>query len=186
MQFFLMLTFVFLFQSTLLREERRTKIWIDSVFPVISIHAPTRGATDSGINIINQVRLFQSTLLREERRAVFFSKIPSNIISIHAPTRGATAFVNSLCICVDISIHAPTRGATHPFHPITVWLLDFNPRSYERSDFAMLGTIMSTNPFQSTLLREERLHYQRIFLIPNIFQSTLLREERRQLINASC
>ena len=55
---------------------------------VISIHAPTRGAT-----IIFQMSLsrtlFQSTLPREERPRKLFAKYLFDI-SIHAPTRGAT------------------------------------------------------------------------------------------------
>ena len=56
---------------------------------VVSIHAPTRGATDDcgGAFVVQRV-------------------------SIHAPTRGATS--NNLCPCsgTSVSIHAPTRGAT--------------------------------------------------------------------------
>ena len=56
---------------------------------MISIHAPTRGATK----------------VHPDKRQV-------RSISIHAPTRGATS--SSLCCCTysRISIHAPTRGAT--------------------------------------------------------------------------
>ena len=55
----------------------------------ISIHAPTRGATDS-------------------RTA--YENLTS--ISIHAPTRGATYHGDYERSRIDISIHAPTRGAT--------------------------------------------------------------------------
>ena len=99
---------------------------------IISIHAPTRGATD--IEYSNGIIVeFQSTLPREERRLWWWcfwwhsnfnprshersDKFSSKIliiqwISIHAPTRGATYY--TLCISNDkaISIHAPTRGAT--------------------------------------------------------------------------
>ena len=56
---------------------------------VISIHAPTRGATNEKIK-----------------------KWQSEIISIHAPTRGATAQNVDQTKIRTISIHAPTRGAT--------------------------------------------------------------------------
>ena len=77
------------FQSTLLQEERRRRPLSSlHTFP-ISIHAPTRGATNCFHNWHN---LF--------------------IISIHAPTRGATCARCKSVVCIFISIHAPTRGAT--------------------------------------------------------------------------
>ena len=56
---------------------------------LISIHAPTRGATCGEFEVLYP-----------------------NIISIHAPTRGATAKLEHLTSQKLISIHAPTRGAT--------------------------------------------------------------------------
>ena len=62
---------------------------------LISIHAPTRGATPADTD-----------------------KSYPQTISIHAPTRGATR--NRLHIQRNnrISIHAPTRGATAKMHNI--------------------------------------------------------------------
>ena len=62
----------------------------------ISIHAPTRGAT--------QTLLAGKTYLA---------------ISIHAPTRGATQRTLDFLEKYAISIHAPTRGAT--FVPSKIW-----------------------------------------------------------------
>ena len=63
---------------------------------VISIHAPTRGAT-----IIFQMSLsrtlFQSTLPREERQYPKSNICSYQKISIHAPTRGATVYESSYC-----------------------------------------------------------------------------------------
>ena len=59
---------------------------------IISIHAPTRGATEKFI------------LMRRTQD-----------ISIHAPTRGATSRRSSTTYELGISIHAPTRGATAIF-----------------------------------------------------------------------
>ena len=56
---------------------------------LISIHAPTRGATIL-CNHRGLVFGFQSTLPREERPKPFIYKALRTIISIHAPTRGAT------------------------------------------------------------------------------------------------
>ena len=99
-----------LFQSTLPREERHCLIVKTSLYSyfnprshersdlkrckymrykIISIHAPTRGATFS----LNEVL-----------------RCPD--ISIHAPTRGATALLILCRQLWNISIHAPTRGAT--------------------------------------------------------------------------
>ena len=77
----------------------------------ISIHAPTRGATE-----------------------ISFMMDFAFSISIHAPTRGATTdMVIAYCDKL-ISIHAPTRGAT-PFQPLHQTLrLNFNSRTYTRCD----------------------------------------------------
>ena len=123
------------FQSTLPRKERpggtydpavvknfnpRSHARSDShlrsndLFPIISIHAPTQGATprlnDSslicGISIHAptqgatifilpdiHIRQFQSTLPRKERHKVSAQSAETSAISIHAPTQGATIWV---------------------------------------------------------------------------------------------
>ena len=132
---------------------------------VISIHAPTRGATVYGIpctfkkirfqsTLLQEERhsgqseayavsLFQSTLLQEERRGGTGSGGSDLYISIHAPTRGATAKSVGWNACLDISIHAPTRGATPQTPSMPV----------------------NTYQFQSTLLQEERQQKCTIFLM---------------------
>ena len=78
---------------------------------IISIHAPTRGATQFlWMHLL--VHLFQSTLLQEER-----------------PQDNMVMQIGKM-----ISIHAPTRGATIIVYFFGVKLIDFNPRSYKRSD----------------------------------------------------
>ena len=61
------MTFLTVFQSTLLQEERQLDCALKISIFNISIHAPTRGAT---INLVVVVKLFgfQSTLLQEERQ----------------------------------------------------------------------------------------------------------------------
>ena len=81
------------FQSTLLQEERLDNGRILYADYVISIHAPTRGATE-----------------------MFDYLCQFHLISIHAPTRGATKMNYIICVKVRISIHAPTRGATLEYH----------------------------------------------------------------------
>ena len=120
------------FQSTLPQEERRLPAGLSSAPSGISIHAPTRGATD------------------EEAEGD-----AEEAISIHAPTRGATFCLLIVIPVSAISIHAPTRGATRSAESRdTYWSFqstlpqeerpnlmlyvanstDFNPRSHKRSD----------------------------------------------------
>ena len=56
---------------------------------MVSIHAPTRGATSA-----------------------YSVNSYAAIVSIHAPTRGATSLHRSASVLPSVSIHAPTRGAT--------------------------------------------------------------------------
>ena len=122
---------------------------------LISIHAPTRGATIKRVTLI-VIILFQSTLPREERLAFWLlhnknivnfnprshersdkprTKTEKRVnISIHAPTRGATISQIIVKFFTLISIHAPTRGAT-----------------------GSSGRPALAARFQSTLPREERL-----------------------------
>ena len=148
---------------------------------MISIHAPTRGAT-----------------------IYLFKIFASAFISIHAPTRGATKTPKTFKAVFDISIHAPTRGATIPFILETALSDNFNPRSYKRSDstesFKVSLTSISIHAptrgatcfqrymqkilerFQSTLLQEERLNLGFLLYTFVLFQSTLLQEERHIFI----
>ena len=103
---------------------------------MISIHAPTRGATGGSGKTFLEKDEFQSTLPHGERQTkrdvamCHFDFNPRShtgsdyqeikpsfclYISIHAPTRGATAPDSKSYPPSSISIHAPTRGATSPF-----------------------------------------------------------------------
>ena len=81
------------FQSTLPREERPFGEVVGDSHVDISIHAPTRGATETSV-------IFDT----------------GTKISIHAPTRGATHDRHVTLWDLGISIHAPTRGATNGTH----------------------------------------------------------------------
>ena len=123
----------FLFQSTLLQEERRGIFTQKTDRNLISIHAPTRGATL--MNFLTDVLYeFQSTLLQEERHVGNGYMYWISKISIHAPTRGAT---HGPCECLQL----------YPY---------FNPRSYKRSDYYDVVVDRDVDLFQSTLLQEER------------------------------
>ncbi len=103
---------------------------------VISIHAPTRGATSLKAT---EYKLSIDFNPRSHERSDNYipDEFKSYIISIHAPTRGATIgrHVPSTSIC--ISIHAPTRGATNFLLLLKFGIRYFNPRSHERSDRKM-------------------------------------------------
>ena len=85
--------------------------------PILSIHAPTRGATFFML-FSSSSSNFQSTLLQEERlEPITLYDVPKRL-SIHAPTRGATNTPKTSSDVLDLSIHAPTRGATAKMHNI--------------------------------------------------------------------
>ena len=104
--------FQLLFQSTLPREERHNTTGWQGTGEIISIHAPTRGAT---IRITVGLLITQNFNPRSHERSDPFPRFSTcrPVISIHAPTRGATPAKCFLHLAHFISIHAPTRGATH-------------------------------------------------------------------------
>ena len=57
---------------------------------LVSIHAPTRGATFA-VKKTGDIKRFQSTLPRGERLGHVDKRLVVVIVSIHAPTRGATS-----------------------------------------------------------------------------------------------
>ena len=114
----------------------------DRIHFSISIHAPTRGATNTDRPAFLRM-IFQSTLPRGERPLRKNGLSQSPIISIHAPTRGATLQDFYSFQILPISIHAPTRGATQ------------------------IGkNIINAIKFQSTLPRGERQQILLISFIP--------------------
>ena len=106
---------------------------------VISIHAPTKGATaiQSSINSCLSISIHAPTKGATAEQIRLFRR---RAISIHAPTKGATALNQGTYYGYFISIHAPTKGATR-----AMTLLFY------------VGLI-----FQSTLPRRERLCVARV------------------------
>ena len=212
------------FQSTLLQEERHCSLSSKIYSSIISIHAPTRGATQPCYWIILHL-LFQSTLLQEERQSVCTQELnatifqstllqeerpvtdggkycqnifqstllqeerlssikmeKSHIISIHAPTRGATdKAVEGILNILNFNPRSYKRSDINR-HTRCLWRINFNPRSYKRSDVTGCADYHANTKFQSTLLQEER--HGAIFLSSNSprFQSTLLQEERHDFL----
>ena len=101
----------------------------------VSIHAPTRGATEKTFH----VPLYPSVSIHAPTRGATYGikvRFFAIGVSIHAPTRGATRPPMGGCLCKQVSIHAPTRGAT-----------------------VKPSLIVSKNRFQSTHPRGVRLEY---------------------------
>ena len=94
---------------------------------VVSIHAPTRGATPLSCGLIWR-----------------------HLVSIHAPTRGATKFAEKSRLKETVSIHAPTRGATrvHALKKSPKW--SFNPRAHTGRDLIIADPPYNLGVFQST------------------------------------
>ena len=102
----------------------------------ISIHAPAKGATDSG----------RTTVLRYS-------------ISIHAPAKGATLHNRSGSRIPKISIHAPAKGATCFIGSNVSFASNFNSRSREGSDRGRLSGPRPT-PYFNSRSREGSDHIQ--------------------------
>ena len=144
------------FQSTLPREERLAALKLVQEGKEISIHAPTRGATDTPA-LRDKINEFQSTLPREERRksagpALAVKSFQSTLPREERPTSAAT-----IIYFFFISIHAPKILAKQIYQFYQILFFQF----------------------QSTLPREERQGLPNRQIASSLFQSTLPREERR-------
>ena len=142
----------------------------------ISIHAPSRGATQAP----PRVRPPDSISIHAPSRGatdVLYRSYVHLLISIHAPSRGATDVLYRSYVHLLISIHAPSRGAT-VFHSSAFAAARFqstlprgerhlscmyvppfnyfNPRSLAGSDLFTGPQRKRDTPFQSTLPRGER------------------------------
>ena len=143
---------------------------------VISIHAPTRGAT-LHYSIDIKTIIFQSTLPREERRKCSTINAISTYFNPRSHERSDNFQFSGNQSPDCISIHAPTRGATKRCW-IECWCYsNFNPRSHERSDdnFILIYRCISISIHAPT---RGATIYAQILSISKLFQSTLPREER--------
>ena len=186
------------FQSTLPRGERPTSTGKTGTTATISIHAPTRGAT----NLMNaNVTKYFISIHAPTRGATIeggvgvgvtsdfnprshegsdtdsSKAVGADIISIHAPTRGATRDVYGYETAANISIHAPTRGATRRNLDIYV-LIAISIHAPTRGATAPITNNTAFSVFQSTLPRGERLCAISVGSRSVPFQSTLPRGER--------
>ena len=78
----------------------------------ISIHAPTNGATLLCDVVLNSTTDFNPRSDERSDGNWVEKAFRTNEISIHAPTNGATKMSKEEAVLILISIHAPTNGAT--------------------------------------------------------------------------
>ena len=109
----------------------------------ISIHTPTKGATDD-YDYPNKAGQFQSTLPRRERLTLVDDKTKDFNFNPHSH-----------------------EGSDNQQHTTREYDRDFNPHSHEGSDIYRCNHFRSDYIFQSTLPRRERLesHASDIYLI---------------------
>ena len=144
---------------------------------VISIHAPTRGATSLKAT---EYKLSIDFNPRSHERSDYDIRRDRHggYISIHAPTRGATKVACYLATLIKFQSTLPREERPVRRYSLPLISVNFNPRSHERSDNIQNLTFALTKRFQSTLPREERLSFPCNISFHLIFQSTLPREER--------
>ena len=100
---------------------------------LISIHAPTRGAT--AVTTTKETDpVFQSTLPRGERQMTLVIFLLKMVFQSTLPRGERRLRISVFLLIRWISIHAPTRGATRRNLPVLLLCSYFNPRSHEGSD----------------------------------------------------
>ena len=100
---------------------------------VISIHAPTRGATSLKAT---EYKLSIDFNPRSHERSDNYipDEFKSYIISIHAPTRGATKVACYLATLIKFQSTLPREERPVRRYSLPLISVNFNPRSHERSD----------------------------------------------------
>ena len=168
--------FLLKFQSTHPRRARLVRLEHRAA-RVVSIHAPTQGATGLNMSAITDITQFQSTHPRRVRHQqadrlaqqfVFQSTHPRRVrrlfapiassrysVSIHAPTQGATMRPAWIRSTRGVSIHAPTQGATRSRRNIGA-KNGFNPRTHAGCDMGWTPSSSTCTRFQSTHPRRVR------------------------------
>ncbi len=143
------------FQSTRPRGARPLSLFAVPRPRVVSIHAPTRGATASAVpgRVWFVVSIHAPTRGATALCLVYYQR---GEVSIHAPTRGATRLHNCGHDVDAVSIHAPTRGATCRRGPNRRGGRGFNPRAHAGRDSAQTHVLSPVDGFQSTRPRGAR------------------------------
>jgi len=188
------------FQSTRPRGARPVTIARDGPIRLVSIHAPTRGATDQSrqadadtrfqstrprgarhiANDINTVlNEFQSTRPRGARRGGIPARGGIRAVSIHAPTRGATwrnprARRNPSCF--NPRAHAGRDSSPMISTPCST---SFNPRAHAGRDLKSLSRRNAASCFNPRAHAGRDLLFIVIISLKPKFQSTRPRGARR-------
>ena len=144
---------------------------------MVSIHAPTKGATcPERLTITVYYGFNPRSYERSDKYALAQNLIDR--VSIHAPTKGATFSTSFLALFFQVSIHAPTKGATLRNQFSFTSYLSFNPRSYERSDYPPALRRYTYNGFNPRSYERSDAFDEKQRQEKKEFQSTLLRKER--------
>ena len=148
------------------------------VVRVVSIHAPTREATNFAKGFYYERKSFNPRSHEGSDGDRLQSNMSELRVSIHAPTRGATHKSQTKVSIYFVSIHAPTRGATPVV--VTVWVCKLFQSTLPRGErhintalsfkfnfvsihaptrgaTELIRTVRQALEFQSTLPRGERL-----------------------------
>ena len=147
----------------------------------VSIHAPTRSATDY---IIGDVYLNSVSIHAPTRSATveFPNLFATYEVSIHAPTRSATLSVHRTSANTGVSIHAPTRSATY-CKGGKVIITQVSIHAPTRSATLQLIRLLILHLFQSTHPHGVRLMNGSTPSAPSVFQSTHPHGVRPNLID---
>ena len=134
--------------------------------PVISIHAPPRGATTPTSTKPTSPPHFNSRpSARGDRQPNHADR--RHQISIHAPPRGATPACGVRLEGWAISIHAPPRGATALPGNRRMPTCNFNSRPSARGDgkrYAISANLLF-NPYKSAWLNNSATQFVEIILV---------------------
>ena len=153
------------FQSTLLRKERHLLNPVIPVYWIVSIHAPTKGATmvitlssiaelcfnprsyeRSDISRTDIGMTLQSFNPRSYERSDIIYAIVGIWVTCFNPRSYERSDFDNYYVSVSggVSIHAPTKGATLASCSEIIKEICFNPRSYERSDYGSFPIFLMT------------------------------------------
>ena len=107
---------------------------------VISIHAPTRGATSLKAT---EYKLSIDFNPRSHERSDNYipDEFKSYIISIHAPTRGATMTSDETGMVAIFQSTLPREERPVRRYSLPLISVNFNPRSHERSDPSLYDSL---------------------------------------------
>ena len=101
---------------------------------LVSIHAPTRGATPTNKHIMETNKSFNPRTYKRCDYFCFFHKVNNKCFNPRTYKRCDGFLLMYFFASSTVSIHAPTRGATRMQALHHHFLVGFNPRTYKRCD----------------------------------------------------